>query len=375
MPPLLEIRDLLIHRNRRPVLEVEHLDVLDNETLAVIGPNGAGKSTLLLAVSQLIRPERGEIRFRGEPLAPRAALAYRRRLALVLQDPLLFDASVFENVALGLRFRGLGGRQVTARVEDWLERLGIAPLRQRRARTLSGGEAQRVSLARALALNPDLLLLDEPFSALDAPSRARLLDDYHSLVSTTSITTLFVTHDMDEAIWLGDRVAVLLNGQLRQVGTPEAVFSAPADPDIAALVGVETVIAGRVTGEVRLEGQPPQSGDRLLSVEAGGFKLEAIGQAALGRPVWLCLRPEAVTLWVGTDAPPAGSSARSSGRNRLRGRISRMTPQGPLLRVVVDCPFPIVALITRLSAQEMGLQLGGQVAATFKASAAHLIAR
>ena len=375
MPPLLEIRNLLIRRNRRPVLEVEHLDVLENETLAVIGPNGAGKSTLLLAVSQLLRPERGEICFRGEPLTAGGALAFRRRLALVLQDPLLLDLSVFDNVALGLRFRGQSSRQITAQVDSWLERLGIAALRKRRARTLSGGEAQRVSLARAFALNPDLLLLDEPFGALDAPSRARLLDDFHTLANTTSITTLFVTHDMDEALWLGHRVAVLLNGQLRQVGAPETVFSAPADPDIAALVGAETVIAGRVTGEVRLEGQPPSSGDRLLAVEAGGFKLEAVGQAAVGRSVWLCLRPEAVTLWADASVPPGDTGPRSSVRNRLRGRISRMTPQGPLLRVVVDCGFPIVALITRLSAQELGLQLGQEVAAGFKASAVHLIAR
>jgi molybdopterin-binding protein len=375
MPPLLEIRDLLIHRSQRPVLEVERLDVMDHETLAVIGPNGAGKSTLLLAVSQLIRPERGEICFRGKALSPHDALAYRRRLGLVLQEPLLVDASVFDNVALGLRFRGQTGQQVKQQVEHWLERLGIAALRKRRAHSLSGGEAQRVSLARAFALNPDLLLLDEPFSALDAPTRYRLLDDFHTLINSTTITTLFVTHDMDEALWLGDRVAVLLNGRLRQVGAPETVFSAPADPDIAALVGVETVIAGRVTGEARPEAGSSSSGDRLLTIEAGRFRLEAVGQSAVGRSVWLCLRPEAVMLSVSSDVGPGEASARSSVRNRLHGKISRMTPQGPLLRVVVDCGFPIVALITRLSAQEMGLQLDQEVAASFKASAVHLIAR
>jgi len=372
MAPILEIQDLLVERNRRPVLEVPRLDVLENETLAVIGPNGAGKSTLLLTLSRLLRPARGEIRFRGQPLMAQSELVYRRRLGLVLQNPLLLDLSVFDNVATGLRFRGRPARHVKAQVETWLEKLGVAHLRQRRARSLSGGEAQRVSLARAFALEPDILLLDEPFSALDAPTRARLLEDFHSLLNTTRITTIFVTHDMDEAFLLGDRVAVLLAGQLRQVGSPEAVFNAPADPDIAALVGVETVIAGKVTGPAT------PGGDQLLLVEAGQFQFEVVGQAGMGRSVLLCLRPEAVALWAddAEASPPADRfSGRTSIRNRLRGTIRQLTPQGPLMRVVIDCGFPVVALITRLSAQEMGLRPGQRVAASFKATAVHLIPR
>ena len=369
MPPLLEIDNLLIHRGRQPVLEVERLDVTENETLAVIGPNGAGKSTLLLALSRLLRPERGEIRFRGQLLSESGELVYRRRLGLVLQNPLLLDVSVFDNVAMGLRFRGMPSKQIRPRAEAWLDRLGVAALQRRRARSLSGGEAQRVSLARAFALEPDLLLLDEPFSALDAPTRARLLDDFHALLKTTTLTTVFVTHDMDEALLLGDRVAVLLGGRLRQVGAPDAVFNAPADPEIAALVGVETVITGKVVGEADA-GHKGAAGDRLLLIEAGSYRLEAVGPMAAGCSVLLCLRPEAVSL----NADEA-ISPRSSVRNQLRGKIARMTPQGPLVRVVVDCGFPVVALITRLSAQEMGLQLNQAVTASFKASAVHLIAR
>jgi len=372
MASILEIQDLLVERNRRPVLEVAHLDVLENETLAVIGPNGAGKSTLLLTLSRLLRPARGEIRFRGQPLMAQSELDYRRRLGLVLQNPLLLDLSVFDNVATGLRFRGRPAQKVKTQVETWLGKLGVAHLRQRRARSLSGGEAQRVSLARAFALEPDILLLDEPFSALDAPTRARLLDDFHSLLNTTHITTIFVTHDMDEALLLGDRVAVLLEGQLRQVGTPETVFNAPADPGIAALVGVETVIPGIVLGPASPTAQAP-AGDQLLLIEAGQFQFEAVGQAGAGRPVLLCLRPEAVALWADDGEPSA--PARSSIRNRLHGTLQHLTPQGPLMRVVIDCGFPVVALITRLSAQEMGLRPGQRVAASFKATAVHLIPR
>ncbi len=377
MPPILEVHDLLVERNRRPVLEVPHLDVLENETLAVIGPNGAGKTTLLLALSRLLRPARGEIRFRGQPLTAQGELAYRRRLGMVLQNPLLLDISVFDNVATGLRFRGRPARHVKVQVETWLEKLGVAHLRRRRARSLSGGEAQRVSLARAFALEPDILLLDEPFGALDAPTRARLLEDFHSLLNTTHITTIFVTHDMDEALLLGERVAVLLAGQLRQVGTPEAVFNAPADPDIASLVGVETVIPGKVTGLAPSSAETP-GGDQLLLIEAGQFQFEAVGQVRPGRPVLLCLRPEAVALWTGNAGVPMPldrPDGHSSIRNRLCGTIRQLTPQGPLMRVVIDCGFPVVALITRLSAQEMGLQPGQPVGASFKATAVHLIPR
>ena len=359
MAAVLEIHDLLVSRNRRPVLQVTQLDILEKETLAIIGPNGAGKSTLLLVLSRLIKAERGQILYRGKVMDSSADLAYRRKIGLVLQDPLLLDVSVFDNVAAGLRFRGLANRLVKPRVNLWLERLGIAGLARRPARSLSGGEAQRVSLARAFALDPDVLLLDEPFSSLDAPSRAHLLDDFHALIRSVSISTVFVTHDMDEALLLGDRVAVIIDGHLAQVGPPAQVFNAPADPEIARFVGVETVIPGRVLS----------CKEGLALVEAASFKFEAVGEIAAGRPVYLCLRPEDITLW----AQPVDQA--SSARNKLTGRLVKLTSQGPLVRVVLDCGFPLVALITRSSASEMGLHPDQQVAASFKASAVHLIAR
>jgi len=356
---VLEIRDLLVSRAKRPVLQVAQLDILEKEILAVIGPNGAGKSTLLLVLSRLIKAERGQIFYRGKAIDASGDLAYRRKIGLVLQDPLLLDVSVFDNVAAGLRFRGLANRLVKPQVNLWLERLGIAELAKRPARSLSGGEAQRVSLARALALDPDVLLLDEPFSSLDTPTRARLLDDFHGLIRSVNLSTVFVTHDMDEALLLGDRVAVMLNGHLAQVGAPAEVFNAPLDPEIARFVGVETVIAGRVIA--------CQQG--MAVVEAGSFKFEAVGEIASGRMVYICLRPEDITLWA------KAVEQVSSARNKLTGRLVKLTPQGPLMRVVLDCGFPLVALITRSSANEMGLSIGQEVAASFKASAVHLIVR
>lgn len=360
MKPLLEVNDLVVNRRGLAVLSVDHLDIRRGEVLAVIGPNGAGKSTLLLALARLLPIERGQITFDGKPAAETGGLAYRRRIGLVLQEPLLMDTSVFENVAAGLRFRKLPGSEITPRVDEWTSRLGISHLRERPARRLSGGEAQRVSLARAFAIQPDLLMLDEPFSALDAPTRLHLLDDFQSLLAATSITTIFITHDLDEALLLGDRVAVILDGRLRQAGTPQEVFNSPADQEVAAFVGVETVIPGQVT--VVHEGQ--------VTVKAAGIDLLAVGGIAPGRSVLLCLRPEDITLW-----PHDSQVPRSSARNLLKGHIRRVTPQGPLARVVVDCGFTLVALVTRASMQDMPLKEEMQVMVTFKASAIHLIPR
>jgi len=338
---------------------VERLEVQAGEVLAVIGPNGAGKSTLLLAMARLLQPAAGELCCRGELITPRNEMEYRRRIAMVLQESLLMDDSVFYNVALGLRLRGLPRDEVERRVRHWLERLGIAGLAQRRARSLSGGEAQRASLGRAFALEPDLLLLDEPFSALDAPTRQTLLEELQSLLAETRQTAVFITHDLEEALTLGQRVAVLLDGELRQIGRPAEVFAAPADPEVAAFVGVETILPGQVTG----------ARDGLVQVALDGMQAEAVGQAAIGRTVYLCLRPEDITLW------PGGAVPVSSARNCLHGRITRLTMQGALVRVVVDCGFPLVALVTRSSSLELELKVGQEVAATFKASAAHLILR
>ncbi|MFC1996630.1 ABC transporter ATP-binding protein, partial [Chloroflexota bacterium] len=356
MKSLLEVKGLSVMRGSRQVLGILHLVISEGEILAVIGPNGAGKSTLMLAIAQLIKLNRGEIYYRGRLIRPRDGLDFRRQIALVLQDPLLLDASVFENIATGLRFRRIPKAEITSLVDQWLERLEITHLKDRVSHQLSGGEAQRVSLARALALKPDILMLDEPFGALDAPTRSRLLDDFYALISETATTTIFVTHDQDEALLMGDRVAVIIDGQLHQIASPEDVFNAPADSDVAAFVGVDTVIPGRVTGFE----------EGCVIVEAKGLQLEAVGDLEPGREVFFCLRPEDITLWIGDQLPA------SSARNRLAGNITRIKRQGALVRVEVRCcemdedrGFSLVALVTYSSAVEMSLEPGVRVTLTF----------
>jgi tungstate transport system ATP-binding protein len=238
MSALLEIRDLAVCRDKRLVLEIKTLAVEKGEVLAVVGPNGTGKSSLLLTLARLLQPEKGALLWDGAPLKEQSSLAYRQRIALVLQEPLLLDMSVFQNVALGLRYRGVARAQINEKVNRWLKRVGIEALRERPGSRLSGGEAQRVSLARAFVLNPELLLLDEPFSALDAPTRNHLLDDLKAILAETSTTTIIITHDLKEAARLATRVAVMLDGQIAQIGAPQDVFANPVNHAVASFLGI-----------------------------------------------------------------------------------------------------------------------------------------
>jgi tungstate transport system ATP-binding protein len=338
------------------VLDVAHLDVPRGETLAVIGPNGAGKSTMLLQLALLERPASGEVLFAGGRTRGRE-LTLRRRMAVVFQDPLLLDRSVRANVEAGLQLRGVPRGERRARAERWLARFGVGALAGRNARSLSGGEAQRTSLARAFALEPEVLLLDEPFSALDQPTRAALIDDLASVLADTPLTAVLVTHDHDEAARLGDRVAVLIDGRIRQQGAPSEIFGSPADEEVAAFVGVETIFEADVI----------ERRDGIVALRAGPHRIEAVDAGEMARAL-VCLRPEDVSI-----GPP--SEEASSARNHIAGRVRRITPSGASVRVELECGFRIVAQITRRSLEELRLDAGMDVVASFKATAVHLIRR
>jgi tungstate transport system ATP-binding protein len=357
VPAVVELADVRVTYGGATVLDVPALTVDEGEVLAVIGPNGSGKSTLLRVAGLLERPTAGVVRFRGRATDAASSLAERRRMATVFQHPLLADLTVSQNVALGLKFRGVADAR-GARVVRWLERLGIAALGAQRARTLSGGQAQRVALARALVLEPEVLLLDEPFAGLDAPSRAELLPDLGAILREDRVTTVLVTHDRGEAQALGDRVAVLMSGRVAQLDATARVFQAPASEVVARFIGVETLVTGRVIAR--------ETG--VTIVEVAGRKLELAAPAAIGSAVRLGLRPEDVTLLLATEAAPL-----SSARNYLAGTVERVTPSTPAVRVVVDVGFPLVATVTARSVADLGLVEGLHIIAAFKASAVNLV--
>jgi len=233
---MIQIHDLLIQRNGLDALRIDWLEIRRGETLTIVGPNGAGKSTLLLALARLLKPSHGDILYEGKSLKQWNELEYRRRISIVFQSPLLIDMTVEQNVALGLKFRGMAKEETRERAGKWMKQLGVESLAKRRAGQVSGGEAQRVSLARAFVLEPELLLLDEPFAALDPPTHAKLLDDLSLILQQDHRTAVFVTHNLSEAAKISHRIAVIVGGMLRQVGTAKQIKSSPADETVAAFL-------------------------------------------------------------------------------------------------------------------------------------------
>ncbi len=248
-------RDLRVTAGGRELVSVPRLDIPAGETLAVLGSNGAGKSTLLRALAHLGAASRaGSVLLDGH-VATTAEL--RRAVAAVLQRPVLQRATVLDNAAAGLRLRGVRRGAARRRAEPWLEALGVAHLASRNARTLSGGEAQRVAIARALAVAPRVLLLDEPFTGLDATTRIDLLADLRAALDEQDAAVLLVTHDREEARALARRTALLVKGQVRQIGTTTDVLDTPADLDCANLLGFTTRLPPALTGrELTLVARP-----------------------------------------------------------------------------------------------------------------------
>ena len=328
----------------------------------LFGPSGAGKTTILRCVAGLERPDRGTIRFgddvwfdsaRGIDVPPQ-----RRRAGLLVQDDALFPhLSVASNVGYGLGALDTAARR--QRVAETLALLRIESLADRRPAQLSGGEKQRVALGRALAPRPRVLLLDEPLSALDAPTREVLRSDLRGLLAGLSRPTLLVTHDRLDALALGDLMAVIADGRLRQVGPIEDVFSRPADLGVARAVGVETVVSARVVAG-------PSEG--LVTVQVGATLLTAVDPGNVGEAVLACIRAEDVVL----ERGPIGQV---SARNRLEATVSSVTPEGPLVRVLLDCGFALSALVTREASRDLGIVEGERLTAFVKTPSVHLIGR
>lgn len=234
MSSILEVEGLRIRRGGVQVLDLPHFTVAAEEKVAVVGPNGSGKSSLLLGLACLLRRESGTISFRGEPVKEWGETAYRRKIAMVFQEALLFDTTVLDNVAEGLRIRGTGRNEAREIARDSLELFKVGHLAGRSARKLSGGEAQRVSLARAFAVRPELLLMDEPFSSLDLPTRIVLAEDLGRILHESGTAAIIATHDRIEAFHIVDRLVVLEGGIIVQEGAPKEVMAHPVNAFVAA---------------------------------------------------------------------------------------------------------------------------------------------
>ncbi len=355
--PILDVKGVKVVLAGIRVLDIPSLSLAEREVLSLIGPNGAGKSTLLKALSSLIRISAGAILFHGLEVGSDCPLPqYRKRVTMVFQDPLLFDTTVFGNVAAGLRFRGIRGREMETAVAEAMNLFGIDHLAGRAARKISGGEAQRVSLARAFATKPEVLLLDEPFSALDPPTRETLVTDLESVLRLSNITAVFATHDRTEALRLSHRIAVMHEGRILQIGSPHEIMNYPIDPFVASFVGVDTFVSCLVASV----------GQSTFTATVGDLRIEAPGGHKVGDRLFLCIRPEDVILRAANGSAPGDP-------NTFRCTVRKVTSMGPYHKVLVDCGFPLTAYVTRPHAQDLALQEGQPLTATIPPTAIHVV--
>jgi molybdate transport system ATP-binding protein len=335
----------------------------DGGVLVLFGPSGAGKSTTLQAIAGLVSPTAGEITLDGDTLFRRAREgpdvnipARRRRVGYVFQDYALFPhLTALGNVAYPL-WRQPGAEERAGRL---LERLGLVALTHRYPHELSGGQQQRVAIARALAVEPRVLLLDEPFAALDLEARRQVRGEVRRVLHDLGIPVVLVTHDREEALALGDRLAVLDEGRVIAQGEPLALLGHPPKERVARLMGVENILHLKVTKIL------PEEGVMICGV--GEILLEVpFANARLGQEVTVGLRADDVLL---ASARPAGLSA----RNVLPGRVASVQRQGSLYEVRVDCGVPLISNVTRRALQELGLALGAEAWVVVKAASCFIL--
>jgi ABC-type Fe3+/spermidine/putrescine transport system ATPase subunit len=329
------------------------LEIERGEYFVILGPTGSGKTVLLECIAGLYDVDGGKVFIEDEDVTDLPP--ERRRVGYVPQDYVLFPhLTVYENIAFALRLRGWDEAMTRGRVTELAEMLHIGHLMERHPQTLSGGEQQRSALARALAFSPRVMLLDEPLSALDEGTRAELSVELARISDELHTTVIHVCHNFEEAIDLGDRIAIVRSGEVLQVGTPAEIFRHPNSRFVARFVRSENIFPAQV--------EATEGARKTLTLE-GGVKVLSEGADVEGQ-VLATIRPEDIAL----------SADRLEADNIIRGRLSRVDDRGRYLRLHVEGELPLVAIVTRQAFQATGLAEGHQVYAGFSAEAVHLLA-
>ena len=349
--PVVQVRGVSLRLGDFAVHDA-NMDIGEHEYFVLLGPTGAGKTVLLECIAGLHRPETGDVYVGGERVNDTAPEA--RGLGYLPQDYALFPhLTVAQNIAFGMRVRKKPRDEIERKVGQLSELLGIRHLLHRSPVKLSGGEKQRSALARALAIEPKVLLLDEPLSALDEQTREALCVELRRVHEELGTTTLHVSHNFEETMSVADKIGIIHEGRIRQIGTPEEVFRRPNSEFVAAFVRTENILRGTARAE----------GDRLV-VRSGSVEFEA--ESGPEGEVFLTVRPEEVTVAAGPGPQRA---------NRLVGRIARVVDKGALVRVDVEAGVTLVALVARRSFQRSGLTLGDEAAVMFDRASAHVFPR
>jgi len=321
------------------------------EFFVILGPTGAGKTLILETIAGFYSPDSGKILLRGEDSGEE--LPEHRRIGFVYQDYALFPhMTVKENIRFGLEMKKITEDETKKLVDSSVSLLGIRDLMDRYPKTLSGGEKQRVAIARALVIEPDILLLDEPLSALDANTRTTLRQELKRIHEVKGITTIYVTHDQTEAILLADKIAIIMNGEVAQLGPSEKVFNFPNSLSVAQFLGIENIKKGSIVSY----------SDGVASVQIEDFIVKVASELKEGK-VFVFIRPEDIIL--------SENLLESSARNVLKSRITEVVNIGKLYEVKVD--LGLRSIVTKQSLEKFNLEIGKTIYMNFKASAVHII--
>lgn len=332
--------------------QIDHvnLEIKTGEYFVILGPSGSGKTLLLELIAGIWQVDSGDIYMEGENVT--WTPLEKRGVGFVYQNYMLFPhKTVFENIAFGLNMRKIDKKEVKERVDDMMKLLSIDHLAHRLPRTLSGGEQQRTALARALIIKPRVLLMDEPLSALDRKTRDGLTHEMKELHQKFNITLIHVTHNFDEALSLADRIAIMKEGKISQVGDTTEIFRHPKDKFVADFVGVENIIKGVAR----------KDGEKLTVIDTENISIYTTEQIV--GPVHVTVRPEDIIL--------SNKKVETSARNVFEGKITEISDNGAIIKLTIDVGEPIIVFLTRQSFIDMELNIGSHVWTYFKATAVH----
>jgi len=348
---MIEIKDLCVALGSFLLKDIT-FDVQDGEYFVLLGPTGAGKTVLLESIAGLNPIKSGQVKINGRDVT--FLNLEKRNIGFAFQDYALYrHLSVRDNISFGLQWRRKTRREIEDAVDRVIELLGIAHLLGRRPWSLSGGESQKIALARALAIKPDLFLLDEPLSAVDPEMREATERELKEIHNRLRLTTIHVTHDFEEAIALGDRIAVLGKGRIAQIGTPEQIFRQPNSEFVARFVMTRNIFEGEVSN----------SSDGQSVFCADGVKLAVV--TTLRGKLHASIRPEDILI----SRKPLHCSSTS---NSFQGTITRIANRGSVAHLTVNVPPDFTCLILHRSLEEMGLEEKQKVFITFEASSVNV---
>lgn len=334
-----------------------NLELGQNEYFVLLGPTGSGKSTFLELISGLRKPTGGKIYLNGRDIT--CLLPEERNLGFVTQQSLLFPhLNVFENIAFSMRVRRFRKKEIERRIYEVAELIGIKHLLERNIHSLSGGESQLVAIARAIALKPNLLLFDEPMSALDRKVRKKLQPELKKIQRKLGIPAFHVTHDFEEAVVLADRIGIIEKGKILQMGLPEEIFKKPATESIAEFVGVENIFRGKVR---RVYEHGEKEANAVF--ETGNLKFSVISDK----------EGDAIATLRAGEIILSNENVETSALNNFEGKVIDFYPENTLYRVIVDAGVEFQVLITSLSFERLGIKKGKRIRVIFKASAVHIL--